>query len=352
MRSVDFSRAEFVYRGLIYRRLLVLVSFVLATFGLFLLDLCVGSSGIPIGDVISALIGECNNSIVSVIVWDFRLPWSLMAVAVGFALGVSGVVMQTILNNPLASPYTLGISAGAGFGAALVYSLGISLIAVPGCGELVVPLNAFLFAFLTCLLILGIGKARGFTYETLVLAGIAVAFLFHSLLSLMEYFASEEALQAIVFWLFGSLVKSTLPKVMIVSAVTAVSLAVLLRMSWELTLLRLGDDRARALGVNPERARVIAMLVVSVLTAVAVCFVGIIGFVGLVAPHIARMLVGEDSRFLLPVSGLVGASILSAAAIVCKTLIPGAIVPIGIVTSIIGIPFFLYLVVRGRRGVW
>ncbi len=348
------SGAYEVYVQLTLKRLLVVLGFLCALLGLFLTDLAIGSSGLSLRQVIDAIFwpDKCNT-IVRAIVWDYRLPWSLMAVVVGFSLGIAGAVMQTILNNPLASPYTLGVSAGAGFGAALVYALGFSIIKLPSALEIyVVPLNAFIFALLTCMLIIGIGKVRGFTYETLILAGIAVSFLFHSLLSLMEYFASEEALQAIVFWLFGSLLKASMLKVGVVSAIMIMSVIILMRYCWEITILRLGDEKAQALGVSAGRIRLIALIVVSILTAVAVCFVGIIAFVGLVAPHIARFLVGDDARFLLPASGLAGACILSAAAIACKSIIPGSIIPIGIVTSFVGVPFFLYLVMRGKRGVW
>ena len=343
-----------IYLQLTFRRLLVTSGFTLALIGLFLADLAIGSSGLSLHQVLEAIFQpERCDSLVRAIVWDYRLPWSLMAVVVGFSLGLAGAVMQTILNNPLASPYTLGVSVGAGFGAAMVYALGLSLIKLPRSLEIyIVPLNAFIFALLTCVLIIGIGRVRGFTYETLILAGIAVSFLFHSLLSLMEYFASEEALQAIVFWLFGSLLKATMLKVAVVSLVLVASMIVLMRYCWEITILRLGDDKAQALGVNPGKVRLITLIVVSILTAVAVCFVGIIGFIGLVAPHIARFLVGDDARFLLPVSGLAGACMLSAAAIACKSIIPGSIIPIGIVTSFVGVPFFLYLVLRGKRGVW
>ncbi|NPA99432.1 MAG: iron ABC transporter permease [Crenarchaeota archaeon] len=343
------------YRLIIVRRLIIVISFSILTFVLFLLDLCVGSSGISIHDVVEVLLNLNKNPILHAIIFDFRLPWSLMAVVVGFSLGVAGAVMQTILNNPLASPYTLGISHGAGFGAALVYSLGVSILGkltMSTYAQYIVPINAFVFALITCGVIVLIGKVRGFTYETLILAGIAMSFLFSALLSLMEYFASEEALQAIVFWLFGSLVKATLLNVLIVSIVMIISTVILMRFSWELTTLRLGDEKARSLGANPERIRLVSMIIASILTAAAVCFVGIIGFVGLVAPHIARFLTGEDARFLVPTSGLAGSIMLSGAAIASKTIMSGAILPIGIVTSIIGIPFFLYLIIKGKRGVW
>lgn len=310
----------------------------------------IGPIRLGIGEIFRALISHSNDT-AHLVIWEYRLPWTLMAILVGGALGLAGLEMQTILNNPLASPYTLGVSAGAGFGAALAYALGMSVLPnVPI--EFIVPVNAFMFAFLTCILIMLIGKIRGFTSETLVLGGIAIAFMFHSLLALLEYYASEETLQAIVFWLFGSLTKASLFKCQVVFAVLVIVAILLMFSSWKITALRLGEERAKSLGVSTERLRVEVLIYVSFLTSVAVCFVGIIGFVGLVAPHVARMMIGEDQRFLIPGSVLCGGAILSGGAIASKTIVPGAIFPIGIVTSLLGVPFFLFLAIRGRRGIW
>jgi len=283
------------------------------------------------------------------IVWSLRLPMATMAVAVGAALGLSGAVMQTILNNPLASCYTLGISAAAGFGAALVIALGFG---VPLAQHLAIPLSAFLFAALASAAVLAIGRSGGMTPETMVLAGIALLFLFQALQSLLQYLASPEVLQAIVFWLFGSLLKATWPKTAVVGCVLAVALPLLLADAWRLTALRLGEERARGLGVDVVGLRLRSFVVISVLTASAVSFVGTIGFVGLVAPHLARMLVGEDQRYLLPLSALCGALLLAAASIASKTISPGAVFPIGIVTALFGVPFFLLLVLQRRRAYW
>jgi iron complex transport system permease protein len=315
-----------------------------------ILNLAIGPIELGIGDIIRALTTSGDDT-VHVVIWEYRLPWTLMALLVGGALGLAGLEMQTILNNPLASPYTLGISAGAGFGAALAYVLGVKVIPnVPM--EFVVPINAFVFAFLTCMLIMLIGKVRGFTSETLVLGGIAISFMFQSLLALLEYYASEETLQAIVFWLFGSLTKSSLIKAQVVLVILVIVTILLLLKSWKITALRLGDEKAKSLGVNTESLRVEVLVYISMLTSVAICFVGIVGFVGLVAPHIARMLIGEDQRFLIVGSILCGSLILSAGAVVSKTIVPGAIFPIGIITSMLGVPFFMFLVVRGRKQLW
>jgi len=343
--------AREVYKVVSGKKPLFLSLFTFACVMTFIIDVSVGPAWLPIKDVILGIFSpDSVDKMTRVIIWTVRLPTAIMAIVVGAALGIAGVNMQTILNNPLASPYTLGVSAGAGFGAALALVLGVSII--PHAGEFFVPANAFFFALLTSMAIYFIAKIRGATTETMVLAGIALLFFFHSLLALLEYIASEETLQAIVFWLFGSLLKATWIKIAITSAVLVVVTLILMKDAWKLTALRLGDERAKSLGIDVERMRLKVLVLISLLTAVAVCFVGTIGFVGLVGPHIARMLVGEDQRYLIPMSGLGGAFILSAASVCSKMVVPGAIFPIGIVTSFIGVPFFMFLILRKKRGFW
>ncbi|MFO1151071.1 MAG: iron ABC transporter permease [Alsobacter sp.] len=314
-----------------------------------ILDVATGPALLPVGAVARSVAGLGSDRAVEAIVWSIRLPVALMAVAVGAALGLSGAIMQTILNNPLASSYTLGISAGAGFGAALVVVLG-TLLPVPE--DWAIPASAFLFAGVACAGVWGMGRARGATGEVLVLAGIALLFLFQALLSLLQFVASPEALQQIVFWLFGSLQKATWPKLGVVLAILLLGLPIMARDVWRFTAMKLGDERARGLGIDVNGLRLRSFVLISAQTGVAVAFVGTIGFVGLVAPHVARMLLGEDHRSLLPGSALAGALLLSLASIASKTLVPGAIVPIGIVTALSGVPFFVWLVLRSRRAFW
>jgi iron complex transport system permease protein len=313
----------------------------------FAADLATGPAMLPIPAVLRSLAGTGADAMTDAIVRAIRLPIALMAVVVGAALGMSGAVMQTILNNPLASSYTLGISAGAGFGAALAITLGASL---PLPEAWAIPLAAFAFSGIACAMVGSVGRMRGATPELLVLAGIACLFLFQALLSLLQFLASPEALQQIVFWLFGSLLRASLGKVAIVALVLAVALPLLLRDAWRFTALKLGDDRARALGVRVDRLRLRAFVIVSLLTGAAVAFVGTIGFVGLVAPHIARMLVGEDQRHMLPASAAFGALLLSVASVASKLIIPGTVFPIGIVTALIGVPFFGWLILSIGRN--
>ena len=190
------------------------------------------------------------------------------------------------------------------------------------------------------------------TVQTVVLLGIALVFTFNALLALVQFFATPEALAAVVFWTMGSLTKATWPKLWITLGVVALVIPLFVRRGWALTAMRLGDAKAESLGVNISRLRLETMLLVALLAAIPVAFVGTVGFIGLVGPHIARMLIGEDQRFFLPASALSGALILSASSVVSKTLIPGTIFPIGVVTSLVGIPFFISLILGSSRRSW
>lgn len=308
-------------------------------------DIATGPAMLPVADVLAALTGRAAKPMQAAIVLQLRLPIALMAIAVGAALGVSGAVMQAILRNPLASSYMLGISSAAAFGAALAIVAGAIL---PLGQEWAIPGAAFLFAALACALVGGMGQLRGAGPEMLVLAGIACLFLFQALLALLQFLASPEALAQIVFWVFGSLLRATHGTCAIVAAALVIALPLLLRDAWRLTALQLGEDRAGALGVNVAALRLRGFVIVSLLTGVAVAFVGTIGFIGLVAPHIARLLLGEDQRHLLPAAAPVGALLLSCASVASKLILPGTVIPIGILTALIGVPFFAWLIASRR----
>ncbi len=339
------------YRALVWRRQLILAGLGLALVFSLCVDLAHGPARYNLAQVVQALIApDSVSQSVRVVLWEIRMPIALMAAVVGAALSVAGAQMQTILNNPLASPFTLGISAAASFGAAL--SLAFGLVLIPAAIEYVVPINAFVMAMLAAFLIHLMSIRRGVTVETIVLIGIAMVFTFNALLSLVQYFASAEALAAVVFWTMGSLTKATWPKLAITTLVLLVTLPIFARRSWALTAIRLGEDKAASFGIKVPRLRLETMMMVSLLAAIPVAFVGTIGFIGLVGPHIARMLIGEDQRFFLPASALAGALILSASSVVSKTLIPGTIFPIGVVTSLVGIPFFVSLILTNTRRAW
>jgi iron complex transport system permease protein len=318
---------------------------------LTIIDLLVGPAMLNVFDVLAALFAtnDAVDPTTIVIVRDIRLPMTVMAAIVGASLGIAGSQMQTILGNPLASPYTLGFSAAAGFGAAAAILSGVQLPLVP---QMTIPVAAFAAATTACSLVYGLAHIRGVTAEIMILSGIATLFLFQSMQSLLQYMASQEVLQEIVFWLFGSMMKATWFSVAVSGTVLVVAVALLSPDVWKLTALRLGDERARSLGVDVPRLRRKVFLTVSLLTAGAVAFVGTIGFVGLVAPHLARMLVGEDQRILIPASAVMGAIVMIGASIASKALSPGAVVPIGIVTAVVGVPFLFALIFTGRTRYW
>lgn len=343
--------AKSIYREIAGRKYMFLLVVALAIFTTFIVDVMTGPASLSVGEVVSTILfPSSSEKSIQVIVWTFRLPVALMAIVIGAALGIAGADMQTILDNPLASPYTLGISAAAGFGAALAIVLGVGVL--PFADTLFVPANAFLFSLASCLAIYGIARVKRASSETIVLTGIAVLFLFDALLALLEYMANPEQVQAIVFWLFGSLTKTTWLTLGITTVIVLVVIPLLAMDVWKLTALRLGEEKAKSLGIDVERLRIKGLILISILTATAVAFVGTIGFVGLVSPHIARMLVGEDHRYYLPFSALVGSLMLSAASIISKAVIPGLIFPIGIITSLIGIPFFIWLLLSKKKGYW
>jgi iron complex transport system permease protein len=339
-----------VYRATLRRRLVVLGLLLLALLAAVSADLALGPSNLAIGDAVRTLfVTEGVDAATVVIVWDLRLPAALMAVLVGAALSVAGAEMQTTLNNPLASPFTLGMSSAAIFGAALAIVLDVGVVDVPR--DWLISLNAFIFAFASVLLLQAVAMGRSMGVETLVLFGIALFFTFNALVAILQFVASEQALQQLVFWTMGSLGRADWPKVSLLATVVAVVTPFSLMAAWPLTALRLGEERARSLGIRVERLRFWSFLRVSLLTGASVAFVGTIAFIGLVGPHIARMLIGEDHRYFLPASALAGALLMSLASIGSKAIVPGAIIPIGLVTALIGVPFFVVLIL-GKRNSW
>lgn len=331
------------------RRWVVLCAFGTILLASFVLDIMTGPSMLDASRVLNALLEFIGlpfqvDGSTRVIVTNLRLPIALMAIIVGGSLGVGGAEMQTLLNNPMASPYTLGMAAAAGFGAALMLYIG----SLGMDSHYAVPLGAFLCCMLSACFLFALASMRHITSGQLILAGIALLFLFQSLLSLVQFIASPELSQQILFWLFGSLSKATWSNLTITAVVVMGGFALLMRDSWRLTALRLGEERAKSVGVNVQRLRLKILFIVAVMTATVTSFVGIIGFIGIVAPNIAKILVGEDQRFFLPLSFLIGAFLLSTASVLSKVIVPGALFPIGIVTAIIGVPFFFWLIVAKR----
>lgn len=336
------------YSSQVSRRLLIMAIVGAMLLFSFVWDVAHGPGKFPLMMVIETLLDKSAHGIkMEVIIWDYRLPIAVTAILVGSMLAVAGAEMQTILNNPLAEPFTLGVSSAASFGAAIAIIFGWSL--VPGVGPLLVTVNAFVFALLTCGILLMATRMKGVGSETMILFGIAIFFTFNALLAMTQYMASEDQLARIVFWMMGSLGRASWDKIALGAVLMAIIVPFCMVRTWKLTALRMGEETAQSMGVDVGRLRVEILICVSLLAATAVAFVGTVGFVGLVGPHIARMLVGEDQRFFLPLSAMVGALVMSLTSILSKSITPGVIYPIGIITALIGVPVFISLIMSTRR---
>lgn len=287
------------------------------------------------------------------IIWNIRMVRIVGAVLAGAGLAVSGVVMQCILRNPLASPFTLGISSAAAFGAsfAIIFlGAGSSLSSVVSINNpYVTTLCAFLFSLLATGAILVLTKITRVSAETMVLAGVAISAMFSAGLSFMQYIATDSQLGNIISWMFGDLGKATWSwNLLILGALVPVSLYFFYR-GWDYNAMEAGEDSAKGLGVNTQKERILGMVLASFISAIVVSFFGIISFIGLLGPHIARMMIGSDHRYLIPLSILIGAIILIIADGVGQVILYPSIVPVGIITSMLGGPLFIYLLVRRHR---
>ncbi len=334
-----------------------------ATFGVVLFSLIilasiyalnVGPYSLSLGDTIKALAGE--NAKAGLVLWNIRLPRIVAAIVVGAALAVAGAVMQCLLRNPLASPFTMGISHGAMFGA----SLAIALIGAGGAessGRIFInnPYAVVLFAFSGSLLgvgaILLLARLRGLSPGAMILAGVAMSSLFMAGTTLIQYFAEEEELAAMVYWSFGDLGRPVWKEIWIMLIAFVPSFIYFLFERWNYNAIESGDEIAKSLGVNVDVVRLVGMLLASLITAVGVAFVGIIGFIGLICPHAVRLLIGGDHRFLIPSSALFGALLLLLSDTVARTVISPTLLPVGVLTSFMGAPMFIYLLVKMEQRV-
>ncbi|NLJ55707.1 MAG: iron ABC transporter permease [Firmicutes bacterium] len=311
---------------------------------LLVLNIALGSSPISLGEVFRVLLtgtGRGNNLL---IIRDIRLPMSLMALAVGAALGMGGCEIQTILRNPIASPFTLGITNAATFGAALGLILNTNVLKVSE--SVMVTANAFVFALLASVCIYAFSTRAGAGKGSIVLFGIALNFFFTALTMILQYVSDSEDLKSLVFWNMGSLLKTNWTKLFIVLGALLFCFIIFYKNAWKLTAMTLDDTKAKSLGVDVQKIRRMVIILTSLVTAFAVSFVGSIGFVGIIAPHIARQLVGEDQRYFLTLSALIGAVVVALSFTISKIIIPGVVLPIGLVTAIVGIPVFLSIIFR------
>jgi len=350
---VNTADIQALYSKFTVRKVIFIVSALLVLLLLIPLAASMGAASLGIGDVFNAIVAKIfpffhvtSSQLASDIVWDLRLPRIIMAIIGGAGFAISGAGMQGILRNPLVSPYTLGISAASGFGAALAIITGAG---IGGVGQPLLVANAFFFGLLASFLVFVLARLRGMSPVTLILAGIAVMYLFSAATSFLQYTASPEEVHGVVFWMMGSLTASSWTKVLVVAIVFIICLPVLIKFSWDLNAMSAGDETALALGTNIKVVRIVCMLFATLISAAIVSFCGVIGFVCLVSPHITRMIIGSDHRFLLPSSCLVGAILLLVSDTVARVAFQPAELPIGIMTAFIGVPFFIYLLLSTRK---
>jgi iron complex transport system permease protein len=336
-----------------YKRRKIFFGFflVFALFAVTVYSICVGPARISIGQIIDAFIRHGDKTH-EVIIWNIRFPRVLAAIIAGTSLAAAGCVMQCVLRNPLASPFTMGISQGAGFGAAFAL-IALNPGNVHSAGMLNNPYTVALFAFIGSLIgivtILVLAKFAGLSPQAMVLAGIAMGTLFNAATMLMQYFAEDIKIASVIFWTFGDMGRVCKTDVLAMFLVTIPALIYFMRNRWEYNVLESGEETAKALGVPTERLRLTGMLLASLITSVSVAFLGIIGFIGLVAPHMMRRVVGGDHRYLIPISAVFGSVLLLSADTISRTILSPVVLPVGILTSFMGVPLFMYLIWKKRK---
>ncbi len=340
------------------KRLFIFASALLLLVFIFF-GLLVGSSDISLWDMLTIFTGNSENVQLHIL-FNIRLPRVLSAVLAGTALSISGTVMQSILRNPLGSPFTLGISNAAAFGAAFaIIFLGAgtsqsnSSDAILISNPYIITLSAFFWSLFSTIIILLMARFKDASPETMILTGIIMGSLFIAGTTGLEYFAEDTQLSTIVFWTFGDLGRASWTEFYILLAIVTPALFFFLQQRWNIRSLNTGDETANSLGVNVEKTRMRVMLVASLTTAVTVSFFGIIAFVGLVVPHLVRKMIGSDERFLIPATALFGSVFLLASDLLARTIIAPMVLPVGILTSFIGAPLFIFLLFKSRgKSVW
>jgi iron complex transport system permease protein len=356
------AELEKIYQQSTARKLTLLVILLISLIVIALVATATGVAGITVSDVarvvVSKIIPGVQLSTVSdlaeTIVMQLRLPRICLAILAGLSLAGAGAVKQGVLRNPLVSPFTLGVSAGASLGAAIAIVLGKSILGSSFivAGKYLIVVNAFIFGSMTMLLIYGIAKIKGAVPETLILAGVALGYLYQAGVSALKYFSADEALKDLVVWLMGGLWGASWDTVIILLPIVLICLILLERYAWDLNALGAGEEVAMSLGVNVDRLRLVTLMLATLMASSTIAFTGIIGFIGLVAPHVCRFIVGSDNRFLLPGAALMGAVLLLLADTLARVVLAPVEIPVGILTSLIGAPFFLYMLLRKKHQYW
>lgn len=341
------------YRAASSRRVRILIIFLIASAVLSLITIGLNRySDLSFSEAFETLLDHLTGSPSSLgnddfVIWDRMVPRAIMAVCVGCVLGLGGAVMQIVLQNPLADPYNTGISSGAGVGATLFLVMGVSI--VPGLSAYSsMVVNSFLFSLIPVALIILISQFKRMSPSQMILIGIGVMFYFSATNTIMMLMADPSDLKGAYFWTMGNLGNAEWGHILLVVSVTVSGSLLLLSLHRRLGILSAGDNYAVSVGIDPTKLRRLVLVITSLMVAAVVCFSGTIGFVGIIAPHLARMTLGSDTRHLLPASMILGTAIMLLADSAAKLLI----VPVGVITSIIGAPLFLVILIKMKRNAW
>jgi iron complex transport system permease protein len=348
------------YLAYVRRKYFWIMGGLLLLFFMLVYSISVGAVEIPFYKVIQTLLGQepvtKSDENIWRIVWNIRLPQALAAIVAGAGLSVAGVVMQSILRNPIASPFTLGVSNAGAFGAAVsVVVLGTGKVQSTVADAIIInnPYMTTMVAFLFCLLATGvillISKIRGTSPEVMVLAGVALSSLFTAGTMFLQYFADDTQLAAVVFWTFGDVGRVNWLELEIMTGVVLLAILFFIVNSWNYNAIDAGDETAKGLGVNVERIRLTGMVIAALVSAVIVAFLGVIGFVGLICPHMVRRVIGDDQKYLIPGSTLFGGILLLVSDTAARLIISPYVLPVSVLTAFMGAPAFIYLLLRGYK---
>ncbi len=294
------------------------------------------------------LTGNITNTTKDHIIVNLRMPRVVVGIVAGAGLSVAGAVMQSTLMNPLADSYTTGVSSGASFGATVAMTLGMTAAS----GSQAIVINAFLFALIPTAMIISVSKMKNASPTTMIMAGIAIMYIFNAFTTVMMLWADESTLAEVYQWQVGTLAGTTWSEVPIMIVAVLAGIVAVQLLSRKLNVLATGDDTARALGVDASKMRIILLVIVALVSAAVVSFTGLIGFVGLVTPHIVRIFIGADNRYLIPASAIAGSALLVTADLLGRAILSPVVLQVGVVMAFIGGPMFLWLLMRKNTRVW
>ncbi len=356
MSHLNHGRIPAEYTTYISRKVYFLMGLCFVAAILFIMAVSLGAVHVSVQEILRVFSGMEADARFQTIIYNIRLPHAFAALLAGAGLSAAGAAMQSILRNPLGSPFTLGLSQAGAFGAAFsVMMMGTGAMQSTQVGAVTIAnpylttLSAFIACMATSLIIIAIARIRGASPEVMVLSGVALGSLFSAGTMFLQYFADDVQLAAMVFWTFGDVGRAGWQEVGFMAVVVVAGVLFFVLNRWNYNAIDAGDETARGLGVRVERVRMVGMLVASLITAFIVSFLGVIGFVGLICPHIVRRVIGDDHRFVMPASCLTGAVLLLASDTVARLILSPHVLPVSILTAFLGAPTFLYLLIQERR---